>query len=365
MTPNSKIDQWFRKIPLSDENREKTLYGFELARTLLFTGQLLSLPVVEFLTRGTWEARPQHFKRDFELAFQDLLELLKADARNIRQGVYPVDVLEPENPLKFWTRYPRILWDGYQVARRRDGKDHQDFKSGEQAYFADVPEYYRRNFHFQTGGYLSEHSAELYEHQVEILFSGAADPMRRLILKPLKNHFGDSDGAGLHFLELAAGTGRLTHFLKLAFPQAKITALDLSEPYLQKARLNLGKHRGLQFMQGDAAQLPFREQQFDAVISCFLFHELPRVERDRVLKESFRVLKAGGFSGFVDSLQLGDNPNLDWGLKDFPVKFHEPFYANYIQTPMAPMLEKSGLADVQTECGFFSKAVYGVRPTST
>lgn len=362
MAETSALDRVFRKLPLNAKARENLLYGFEVSRTILFTGQMMSLPVVEFLSRGKTEATSIDFKQHFEGAFQDLLKLLRNDAHNIQLGYYPVDVLEPENPLKFWTRYPRILLDGYRISRRRDDKSHHDFDAKSESYFGDVPEYYRRNFHFQTDGYLSDHSADLYEHQVEILFSGAADPMRRLVLKPLKEHFGDSDGTGLHFLEVGAGTGRLTHFLKLAFPQAKITALDLSEPYLVKARHKLEGRRGVQFMQGDAADLPFKNETFDAVVSCFMFHELPREEREKVLAEAARVLKPGGFGGHIDSIQLGDAPDLDWGLKQFPVKFHEPFYPNYVQTPLAPMVEASGLVGVETERGFFSKVIFGTKP---
>ncbi len=47
-------------------------------------------------------------------------------------------------------------------------------------YLAGLPEYYGRNFHYQTEGYLSEESAELYEHQTEILFMGTLGLMRRL-----------------------------------------------------------------------------------------------------------------------------------------------------------------------------------------
>ena len=44
--------------------------------------------------------------------------------------------------------------------------------------------YYLQNFHYQTDGYLSDLSANLYDLQVEILFNGAADAMRRRIITP-------------------------------------------------------------------------------------------------------------------------------------------------------------------------------------
>ena len=47
------------------------------------------------------------------------------------------------------------------------------------------PRYYLQNFHFQTDGYLSDASAELYDYQVDVMFYGAADAMRRQALVPL------------------------------------------------------------------------------------------------------------------------------------------------------------------------------------
>jgi len=48
---------------------------------------------------------------------------------------------------------------------------------------AGYPSYYA-NFHHQTNGYFSDLSANLYDLQVEILFGGSADAMRRRIIAP-------------------------------------------------------------------------------------------------------------------------------------------------------------------------------------
>ena len=48
-----------------------------------------------------------------------------------------------------------------------------------------LPRYYQQNFHFQTDGYLSDHSARLYDFQVESLFAGTADVMRRRAYVPI------------------------------------------------------------------------------------------------------------------------------------------------------------------------------------
>ena len=44
------------------------------------------------------------------------------------------------------------------------------------------PAYYLQNFHYQTDGWLTADSARLYDFQVETLFLGSADTMRRQVL---------------------------------------------------------------------------------------------------------------------------------------------------------------------------------------
>lgn len=331
----------------------KGLFGFEMARSLAFLSQNLLLLALNEKAK----AQQPQFKHQVKQILRDLSQLLKKDAENIANGVYPPEVLMTESIRSFLLRTPQILLDSFSISKRRLERKAHDFNSEAREYLRDVPDYFQRNFHFQTGGYLTEKSADLYEHQVEILFSGAADAMRRLILPSLKRHFPYSEGEGLHFLEVAAGTGRLSRFVKLTFPKAKITIMDLSHPYLKKAQKNLDGFTRIDFVQGDSAALPFRDEQFDAVFSCFLFHELPLEERRKSIAEGKRVLKPGGFYGLVDSVQKEDKKDFEWALSQFPVDFHEPFYKNYIQNPIEGILQNMGLNNIQTEIGFFSKAV--------
>lgn len=345
------------KIPYKD----KITLGYSLMRSAHFAAQQFSLPFFEFLATGKAGPRkslePQHIKR----LYSELFQLLKKDSENIASGLYPVDVLKPEKAVRHFMRYPRLLMDGYQISKRREERNQNDFDPEAQEFLKELPEYYQRNFHFQTGGYLTKDSAELYEHQVEILFSGSADAMRRLII-PLAKEVYPGEGEGLHFLEVAAGTGRLTRFMKLAYPKAKITVLDLSYPYLKKAQENLKEFERVDFVQGAAESLPFQEGKFDLIYSCFLFHELPIEIRRQVVDESFRVLKAGGHMGFVDSVQKEDAKDLEWALEQFPVDFHEPFYKNYTQNPMEGLMRYRGFLHIKKEQGFFAKAVLGQKP---
>lgn len=295
----------------------------------------------------------------------ELVKILREDSARIERGVYPLKVLQPESPLEHFGRYPTLVKDAVSIYLRRLKGRTTEFDSKAKTLLAGLPRYYRRNFHFQTNGYLSETSAQMYEHQVELLFKGAADPMRRLIIEPLRNHFKSRDGKELRFLEIGAGTGRATRFVRLAFPEAEIVAVDLSDPYLDVAEKKLADLEGITLEQADGAHLPYKNAEFDAVYSVFLFHELPLTARREILAESLRVLKPGGFLGLVDSIQTGDNEILDPILPEFPQEFHEPYYRNYIAHPMEGLLEEAGLQEVRKEYGFTSKLCWGKKKAST
>jgi ubiquinone/menaquinone biosynthesis C-methylase UbiE len=336
---------------------ENSAYGFSVLRSLNYTGQFLLLPIIEKIASGTDKSQPEQFPLKIKEAYLEILEVLKSDSKNIALGLYPIEVLKPQRPTDHVRSLVNVLKDGFKIAKRRKEKKAHDFSSEETEKLGDIPDYARRNFHFQTGGYASTESAELYEHQVEMLFSGSADAMRRLIIAPLKQATGWSDGEGLKFLEVGAGTGRLTKFMKLAFPKARIVATDMSDAYLKISRERLKNFEKIDFMQCWGEDLPFPDQSFDFVYSCFLYHELPREIRRKVIQQSCRVLKPDGLFGLVDSIQKGDEPKLNWALDLFPQDFHEPFYKNYQNHPLEAELKQLGLELVDNQRGFLSKAI--------
>jgi ubiquinone/menaquinone biosynthesis C-methylase UbiE len=135
---------------------------------------------------------------------------------------------------------------------------------------------------------------------------------------------------------------------------------DLSEVYLQRARKNLQGVSRAEFVQAAAEELPFQAGRFDAVISVYLFHELPLEVRKKVLSEKVRVTRAGGLIAAVDSLQLHDLPEVASVLEQFPLDFHEPFYRNYIENPLEDLFLESGIHSVERSTGFVSKCVSGL-----
>ncbi|GIR24618.1 MAG: hypothetical protein CM15mP39_04290 [Synechococcus sp.] len=137
------------------------------------------------------------------------------------------------------------------------------------------PEYYLQNFHHQTDGYLSDHSAGLYDLQVEILFNGTADAMRRRVLAPLKRglkHFADRAPGSLKILDVATGTGRTLQQIRAAVPHAQLIGTDLSESYLRQANrwLNDGDASLVQLIRANGESCPWLMNRFrpSPVCSC-------------------------------------------------------------------------------------------------
>lgn len=336
----------------------QVLYRYSKARSLSFAFQYFFLNWVSTLLPGMIKPHFTLEKATLKKIDQEVNLLLKQDIENIQEGYYPAKVLQPESPLSLLLRLPKIVQDTYRISHRRSRAKTKEFNPDLNETLDDLPRYYRTNFHFQTDGYLSEKSAELYEYEVEMLFSGTADAMRRLIITPMKRCFEFSNGAGLKFLEIGAGTGRSTRFVRLAFPKAKIVSIDLSDAYLKVAKRKLFDFKKIDFIQADGGDLPFKDQEFDAVYSIFLFHELPLNARLQVLNEGMRVLKDNGFLGLVDSIQKDDKKEFNPLLEGFPKNFHEPFYKNYIQTPMEDLVQKLSNLPIETERGFLSKVIW-------
>ena len=301
-----------------------------------------------------------------QLSEDDLLNevqnLIKKDIENIKNGLYPLSALRFENPLKHSLNLLKIYKDSIKVNFNKRNNKSKVFSKKAKAKTKELPDYYTRNFHHQTDGYLSEESASLYDQQVEMLFRGTADLMRRMILEPMRKQF-DRDER-FKVLEVSSGTGVSTYPLAKTFKNARIIATDLSSDYISHSQKNYSNFKNVSFRVGQAENLEAKDNFFDAWCSTYMFHELPKNIRTEVLKEAYRVLKPGGQIYLVDSIQDGDNPLFEDLLDQFPQNFHEPFYKNYIQNPMEGMVKEAGFESVESSYRFSSKVVWGTKPLS-
>lgn len=293
---------------------------------------------------------------------RDLARLLERDWRNIAAGHYrlPVDLVP--NPLAEWRRSRRFFADLASVEARRRANDHSAVLR--QNPTGGYPRYYLRNFHFQTDGYLSRHSAELYDHQVEVLFGGGAAAMRRQALVPLRAALARSGIRNARLLDIGCGTGRFLREVKSNYPTLAVTALDLSPFYLAEARRLLAPWSRSDFIAAPAEEIPRPAASFDIVTAIYLFHELPPRQRRAVAGEIARLLKPGGTFILLDSLQRGDVPSYDGLLDRFPRGLHEPYYASYLRTDLAALFGAAGLAAESAEPVYFSKLATFRKPAA-
>jgi ubiquinone/menaquinone biosynthesis C-methylase UbiE len=218
-----------------------------------------------------------------------------------------------------------------------------------------LPRYYLQNFHYQTDGYLSDESAALYDYQVEVLFSGGADAMRRQALVPVAEALRGRRTDDALMVDIGCGTGRLLGFAAAALPGLALAGIDLSPPYLARAQHHLARYRRVGLMLANAEALPFADGAADIATAIFLFHELPAAARRRTMAEAARILKPGGRFVLVDSLQLGDVPRFDPLLDFFPRAYHEPYFADYARCDLAALARTVGLEPASSTPAFLSK----------
>lgn len=293
-----------------------------------------------------------------EALFSDLFALLAEDAANVRSGLYPAMPEGPHTPADFLGRIRAMFDDLPGALARRSTEDASSARATPAA--ADdptLPDYFRQDFHFQSGGYLTDDSARLYDVQVETLFMGSAGPMRRACLRPVLDALSGRDQRKLALLDVACGTGRFLRQVRLACPALRLTGLDLSEAYLREAEAGFEGLRGATWLKGNAEAMPLADASQDLVTSIFLFHELPPEARRNVAREFARVLKPGGTLVFMDSLQMGDKPDWDGLLEAFPVRFHEPYYRHYTIDDLDALFRGAGLVPVETRSVFLSKMI--------
>ena len=265
--------------------------------------------------------------------FLDVLKLQARDARNVKEGFYPAPVEDGGSLSEYIDALRAMLADLPQSHERRAQGRANEAASLPQA--DGLPEYYAQNFHYQSGGYLTEESARLYDIQVETLFMGAAGAMRRQAIPPIAEFVRGRDQRKLRLLDVACGSGRFLGHLAQAFPALPLTGIDLSQAYLDEAGRFLQNRRNVTLRLANAEALPFEKESFDIVTCVYLFHELPSEVRRQVAAEIARVLKPGGLFVFVDSLQWGDVDGYDGLLEAFPRSFHEPYYLDYLGDALA------------------------------
>ena len=287
-----------------------------------------------------------------------LAALFDQDWADAEAGHYPRDLTSGLPWREYGGVLPKLLADLPRTRQRILDRNFSDLD--EAAAPERYPHYYARNFHFQSEGYLGHRSAELYDLQVELLFGGTADVMRRRLVPPVVRFVreqGHSRARPAKVIDIACGTGHLLKMLGRALPDAQLTGVDLSPHYVARARSLLPRELNVSLMVENAESLPYPDGHFDAATNVFLLHELPTDVRARIVAEMARVVRPGGLVVLADSLQLADAPELEAELRAFPEAFHEPYYLSYLRDDLAARMREANLEVIEEGAHFLTKVV--------
>jgi SAM-dependent methyltransferase len=156
--------------------------------------------------------------------------------------------------------------------------------------YAEVSQEPEKDFIFPTGrewavdlGYPEELLARVPESAVES-YAGVANPFSLGELQPGERVLDLGSGAGTDTLVAAQMVG----------PEGHVTGIDMTPEMLAKARAAASEMglSNVDFVEGEAEQLPFPDESFDVVISNGVIDLVP--DKDAVFSEIFRVLEPGG-----------------------------------------------------------------------
>lgn len=132
-------------------------------------------------------------------------------------------------------------------------------------------------------------------------------------------------------LDVGCGTGYTTEGILREVKNGNVIGIDLTPEQLKRATVKLGNY--VMFVRGDADNLPFQADKFDAVISAGAIEYFPNAARTikemtRVVKKKGKVVVAGPEKDWFDKFRISRS------LYSPSVKEVQTFY------------EKAGLKDI-------------------
>ncbi len=148
---------------------------------------------------------------------------------------------------------------------------------------------------------------------------------------------------GTRVLDVACGPGIVS--CSLAAQGADVTGLDLTPAMIDQAR-QLASRRGLSaaFECGNAADLPFQDNQFDRVITRYSFHHMQNPQN--CLGEMVRVCRPGGRVIVIDATP---EPASQQGY-DRAEKLRDPSHTSALtRTQLLSLGAQAGLTTISTQ----------------
>jgi arsenite methyltransferase len=150
-------------------------------------------------------------------------------------------------------------------------------------------------------------------------------------------------GHGEQVLDVGAGPGLLAADLAHAVgAKGRVEGIDSSEPMVALARARCAALPWVAFRQGDAIELPYDSQTFDAAVVTQVFEYVQAV--DRAIAELHRVLRPGGRVVILDT----DWDSVVWQTDDrarmarVMAAWEEHFVHPHLPGALCPLLRRGG-----------------------
>ncbi|HMK87384.1 MAG TPA: class I SAM-dependent methyltransferase [Steroidobacteraceae bacterium] len=148
-------------------------------------------------------------------------------------------------------------------------------------------------------------------------------------------------------LDIGSTLGHSLLPIAAAYPDAEVTAVDVSKPVLRYAlaRARSMGIRNLRFVQADGADLSrLPDASFDWVLTTMFLHELSYTSMKAVMRESFRLLKPGGLVLHLEQPQYGPDMSLfEQAMRDWDAFYNnEPFWSAMHEIDLDGFLIQAG-----------------------
>ncbi len=136
--------------------------------------------------------------------------------------------------------------------------------------------------------------------------------------------------AGSKILDVGCGSGALTIACAKRNPESLVVGLDrwgkdyasFSKQLCEKNASAEGVHN-IQFVRGDAIQLDFPNESFEAVTSNYVYHNITGKNKQELLLETLRVLKKGGVFAIHDLMSFARYGNMEDFLNELKAQGYE------------------------------------------
>lgn len=202
------------------------------------------------------------------------------------------------------------------------------------------------------------HGEIIHRKMVDRLYPGGIFKQRRAVagMAPL-DHYD-------RILDMGCSSGHFTAALTDAYPDAKITGVDLSRRMLEHAwRTANANGWDWDLYQRPMEETGFDDASFDLVASYIILHEMPAAAIRASFAEALRLLVPGGDMIMSDVTRYADLDKLAAWKADRLAKYGgEPFWRESASLDLAEIAREVGFAEAKAE-GIYPHVVIARKAT--